>query len=90
MDWDNLVVFKPRSPVCVGFGKEKISAEVLSVSIGTHNVQYQCAWWDGRTRKVEWLEHFEVEPLGDKSQSVPIGFSSPAILAGPQRIYGDN
>ncbi len=83
---ETLAVFQPGTPVLIGLGGEKISAEVLAVAIYSHNIQYQCAWWDARSRRVEWLEDFEVEPLADKSKKTPIGFSDPQRNASPQVI----
>lgn len=42
------------------------------------SIQYQVAWWDGRTRHCEWLEAFEVEPDA-KSIEMPqrVGFELP-------------
>ena len=73
--WESMVVFQPGGSVLVGPGSEKITAEILSVAIYNRGTQYQCAWWDGRSRRVEWLEDFEVEPLPTGSTRATIGFS---------------
>ncbi len=47
------------SPVTVG---EDIRATITGIAIDAKcRLTYQCVWWDGRTRKNEWLEQFEVE-----------------------------
>lgn len=46
---------------------------VLSVSIRGTSIQYEVAWWDGRTRKVEWFAEFELAATGDEEKTA-IGF----------------
>lgn len=36
-------------------------ASIAQVCIGMQNhVTYQCVWWENNTRKIEWLESFEI------------------------------
>lgn len=66
-------VIQPGSPVLVG---ENIKATVLSVKVGDKKcVSYECSWWDGRNRHVDWFEQIEVERTRD-AQGIRIGFSS--------------
>lgn len=59
------------SKVKIGGG---IAGVVTRISITSRTkVLYEVAWWDGRTRKSEWLEEFEVEAL-DPGDNMKIGF----------------
>jgi hypothetical protein len=64
-----LKVFQIGSPVYIG---DHIEATILAISIYEHNrVSYQVAWWDGNTRKTDWLESFEVQPHKGEITKVP-------------------
>lgn len=66
-------VFQIGSPVYIG---EHIEAKVLAISIYEHNrVSYQVVWWDGNTRKTDWLESFEVQPHKGEITKLCIGFT---------------
>lgn len=82
-------VFQVGSPVIIG---EHIEARVLAISIYEHNrVSYQVVWWDGNTRKTDWLESFEVQPHKGEITKLRIGFKSLAPLirsAQTENIYG--
>lgn len=52
---------------------DDIPAKVSAISIRDKRVLYEVTWWDGRTRKVEWLEEFEVKQTCDTPRSA-IGF----------------
>lgn len=52
-----------------------IPAVISSISIEEGcRIQYQCVWWDGRVRRSEWLNEFEVRRT-DKTQGMDIGFN---------------
>jgi hypothetical protein len=63
-------VIPPSSAVKIG---KEIDGTVIQVCLHGESIQYQCSWWDGRSRRLEWLEEFEVSPSPD-SKPVPIGF----------------
>lgn len=49
---------------CIGsvvkVGKD-IPATITGVKIGANtHVLYECTWWDGRLRNVQWFEEFEI------------------------------
>lgn len=52
---------------------DDIPAKVSAVSIRDKRILYEVTWWDGRTRKVEWLEEFEVKQTCATPRSA-IGF----------------
>jgi hypothetical protein len=83
----DIVIFIPGTSVLVGIGADAIRAEVLQSCISAHGLQYQCVWWDGRTRRVEWMEDFEVQPIDEVSEKTRIGFAghTPWQGAAPQR-----
>lgn len=52
-------VFQVGSPVIIG---DHIEATILTICIYNQlRITYQVAWWDGNTRKSEWLEEDEVK-----------------------------
>ena len=61
-------------PVLVG----DIKVEVAEILIRSRNsISYKVVWWDGRTRKSEWLESFEVS-TGSNVERLQIGFGAKA------------
>ena len=53
---------------------DDIPARITGIAIDEKcRITYQCVWWDGRTRKSEWLEQFEVTRT-DETQDIAIGF----------------
>jgi len=55
-----------------------IPARITSIWIEDKcRIQYQCAWWEGRTRRCEWIEQFEVVRT-DETQGMKIGFRDDA------------
>ena len=68
-------VMQVGSPVIVG---EDIPATITGIAIDDKSrITYQCAWWDKRTRKNEWLEQFEVVRVPGVEQ-MRIGFGDEA------------
>lgn len=47
---------------------------VTGIMIDVEGLQYRVAWWDGRSRKCEWLMEYEVETDGAAPVAV-IGFA---------------
>lgn len=67
-----LEVFQIGSPVIIG---DHIEATILAISIYEHNrVSYQVAWWDGNTRKSDWLEQHEVKSHKEQG-TMRVGFN---------------
>lgn len=64
-------VIQPGSAVLIG---EKVRAVVLQVVVRDKNlIEYQVSWWEGNSRRSEWLQEIEVE-RSDSTQSLQIGF----------------
>lgn len=58
----SIEVYRVGQDVLIGVGDKSIRATVIQIAIHANEaVQYQVVWWDGRTRKVEWLEASEVK-----------------------------
>jgi hypothetical protein len=65
-----ILVFSPGQSVMVG---DDIHATILGVCIRACNhVTYEVEWWDGRDRKVEWLEESSIGSI--LAEDLPIGF----------------
>lgn len=75
MNGEPIVVIKPGEAVLIGEESSPIKAEVSGVLFRPGlNVQYQCVWWDNRTRKEEWIEAKEVLPMSPDDAFMKIGF----------------
>lgn len=53
----------------------EIPAIITGVNIrpaesGSVRIMYEVTWWDERSRKVEWLEPFEVRPQDAKHRQI--------------------
>jgi hypothetical protein len=78
----SIEVYRVGQDVKIGVGEKLITAKVLQIAIhANESVQYQVVWWDGRTRKVEWLEAIEARCVrsnyaGTLTKSDKIGFRS--------------
>ena len=63
-------VYPIGSHVCV-VRPEEFLAMVVAVSIrGEGRVSYECVWWDGKTRRCEWLETCEVHSRDTTRQRI--------------------
>ena len=64
--------------VTIGPSDDPIVATVLALSVRGIEplIQYECVWWEGKTRKSEWLSEGEVTPEGKKPLTMRIGFSA--------------
>lgn len=71
---NKLMVYPPGTAVLIGFGDDIFAAQVLAVAVYAHNIQYQVSWWDGRQRRTDWLEDFEVQSQHE-GQKLPLGFA---------------
>lgn len=68
-----LEVFQIGSPVIIG---DNIEATIKSICIQEkYHITYECIWWSGNTRNVNWFEQIEIS-RADKSESIKIGFSN--------------
>jgi uncharacterized protein YodC (DUF2158 family) len=72
-------VIEIGSPVNIGTADDPIHAVIQAVSlrgVGGSVAQYECVWWDGKTRKSEWIGEDEIvqasRPLAAK---MSIGFT---------------
>jgi hypothetical protein len=53
-----------------------IPCRILAVMVGAKlGVSYQVAWWDGRTRNVEWVEEVELGPNA-AAKTVRLGWAT--------------
>ncbi|MGW8178081.1 MAG: hypothetical protein ACWGQW_04710 [bacterium] len=68
-------IFRPGASVKIGPVMDRITATVHSILIEPENsVSYKLAWWDGKTRREEWLPAHEIYPDEHDSQHGQIGF----------------
>lgn len=74
---DCVEVMRIGSAVLVGPSDDMVHATISGVLIrGIDNVQYECVWWDGKTRKAEWCNAVEVVPADKKAlKRIQIGFT---------------
>lgn len=56
--------------VMIGDG---IPAQVKQICIGETGVEYECVWWEMRTRKCEWLSALELKQHPD-CKATEVGF----------------
>ena len=65
-------VYKPGTEVLL---KNELPAIVIGVSIyGDVAVQYQCAWWSGRSRNKDWIKPSEIVSAAKRDSKMKIGF----------------
>tara|TARA_Y100000296_G_scaffold64564_1_gene75819 strand:- start:396 stop:632 length:237 start_codon:yes stop_codon:yes gene_type:complete len=54
---------------------EDISAVIITTSIHDGNmVQYECAWWNGKSRTREWFNASEILGVDEDVKPTKIGF----------------
>lgn len=76
---NSLTILAPGSPcriyAPVGLVTDAIPGTILSVCIYPQDrISYHVAWWEGRTRRTEWLEPSEVQPQSEDAPTRKIGF----------------
>ena len=65
-------VYKPGTEVIL---KNELPATIIGVSIyGDAAIQYQCAWWGGRSRNKDWLKPCEIVSISKRDSKMKIGF----------------
>jgi uncharacterized protein YodC (DUF2158 family) len=65
-------VFRPGTEVLL---KNELPAIVVGVSIYSDDtIQYQCAWWNGRSRNKDWIKPCEIVSAVNSSSKMKIGF----------------
>ena len=65
-------VYSPGTRVVLD---EDISATIIGVTILAENVlQYQCAWWNGKSRSKDWIKPSEITDIDNGSKKIKIGF----------------
>ena len=65
-------VYKPGTEVIL---KNELPATIIGVSIyGDAAIQYQCAWWGGRSRNKDWLKPCEIVSAAKRDSKMKIGF----------------
>ena len=66
----------PGTLVAIGPPDRATEGVVLAVTVRgpRRAVSYDVAWWDGGTRRSDWLQPHEVRPLEGHE---PVGFSLP-------------
>jgi hypothetical protein len=76
MNDEPIELLAPGSSVVL-FDSEALRGTIIAIAIYPKNrIQYQVAWWDGRSRLSEWLEECEVKKA-DTAAPIKIGFSGP-------------
>lgn len=73
-----LTVIPIGTPVNVGTPDDPIVATVSAFSVRgrASSIQYECVWWDGKTRKSEWVDESELWTTNKKPLKIQIGFSA--------------
>lgn len=56
--------------------RKDIEATIVAITLMASGVRYQCVWWEGRTRKCEWVEGLEVASYPDTGR-LRVGFRTP-------------
>ena len=64
-----VVAIKPGATVKIGGRDGLVSA--LSIAMNKSTARYEVVWWDGATRKSEWVDECE---LSDTTERIQIGF----------------
>ena len=65
-------IYKPGTQVVL---QDDIPAIITRVYIHPENcVQYECAWWNGRSRCTEVLEPSEIVGTKNRSKKIKMGF----------------
>ncbi len=73
-------IIPPGTAVLMGSSDDLLVGRVVEVlmdGVNVCHVQYKVVWWDGRTRRSEWLEESEVAPRTPDS-TMGMGFQCPA------------
>jgi hypothetical protein len=61
--------FSIGSQVEFGYEDSRMLGIITGVAIYSFQVQYQVVWWDGGTRRQEWLSYLEIESVeGSKTK----------------------
>ena len=73
-----LTVLPVGTLVHVGTPDDPIVASVTAFSVRgiAHGIQYECVWWDGKTRTSAWVDESELRPTDKKPPRMQIGFSA--------------
>lgn len=69
----DLSVFACGTDVEIGPEESPIEAMVTAITVRGRNVSYEITWWDGRTRKSEWIDQSEVR-IQEGQRLSPVGF----------------
>ena len=73
-------VIEIGSTVSIGTNDDPIGAVVQAVSLrgkGGAVAQYECVWWDGKTRKSEWVGEDEIiQVTQPNARKMSIGFGA--------------
>lgn len=71
-----LTLLSPGTPVLLGPTLDPIDGTILAALLRVNEyVQYEVAYWDGKTRKVEWIASHEVRPRAGGASITKIGFA---------------
>ena len=54
---------------------DDIEAVVTAACIRDLDVTYECVWWDGRTRKSEWLPSWQIR-VAQNTGALRVGFGT--------------
>lgn len=72
-----LKVIQIGTHVHIGTKDDPIIATVSAVCVRgeAHGIQYECVWWDGKSRTTAWCDESEVTPTDKKPSKTTIGFA---------------
>ena len=70
-----MTLHAPGADVAIGPDGATVG-RVLAVTVrgASRAVSYDVVWWDGATRRTEWLQDHEVGPL--PGEHAPVGFTA--------------
>lgn len=71
---ETINVIPVGTPVLIGYPKQEIPATIRQVCISADEVTYQAVYYDGRTRKSEWVTEAEIK-LAPNLAPQPVGFT---------------
>lgn len=67
-------VYLIGSEVKVASEENAIKAKIIAIGIRSNDrVSYEISWWDGRSRKTDWIEACEIVGV-DNANKMKIGF----------------
>ena len=67
---NKIEVYKIGTKIKVG---DDIPATIVGVALYTSSIEYKIVYWDGKTRKIEWIDESEFDTISIETKE-KIGF----------------